>query len=585
MKNKALVILVVIIFLLSLIPIIHTYFQTNILWQGVVPSFVDDDLYYYARMQNVIHGYYLIGNPYFFEHRQEISPAFFAPDWLSIIPIKLGIPLAFGVALNFIMWSIIFSILSYIFFRQQNLLKSISVIGTILVYLTTYYLLLRPVSMQIVAPFFLLFYITYAVWLKSEKPSKRQYIFLIFGIAFSFYIYTYLWQIVLAVLSLTFLFLIYQKDWLKFRNFLVVCVIGIILGFSAVLYTLKQVSSPFYWDTMYRIGLVNTYLPTVLSFYDGAMILVILSLGYFSYLWVENLKNNNEYRDSFLLSIFIGGGLLVALFSNVITGKELEIANHIERFIVIWVPITFITFAYFLIKNRSGFYSLGIYKKMLLSLFFVLSSIIFIHFLVQGFSIKTILNTDTLSVQAYAKPLKWLNENVPKESVIWSNGNIGYYLPTMTTDFSLFNGFGVLHLLSSKELEERYLVSNYFNNLTLQDIKRDFRQYAGVGNSIHQYKTFNRKVRICQIAKLSYFGVDCGTTTDPISFKGEKYFIDLYNEYNNDIKPNISNKLKKFNVKYIVKDKRGGSNFSPEKISGTKLVWSNDRFEIYSFTE
>ncbi|MFA5889096.1 MAG: hypothetical protein WCW47_02240 [Candidatus Paceibacterota bacterium] len=591
MKNK-LLILIICVFILSIVPIAHTYFQNGSSWARIPPSFVNDDLYYYARMNNIVNGYPFIGNPYYFEHRQEISPAFFISDWIATIPMKIGMPFILTISFNFIFWSILFSVFSCFLFIRYGLSKFTSTVGALVTYSTMYVLLLRPVSMQIVAPFFLLFCISYGQWLKVKTPSKLQNLFLIVTVALSFYIYTYSWQIVLMVLGLTALFLIYHKDWFKLKNLFIVGLCGGILGLPIILYALKQISSPYYWETMARIGLVNTHIPTALSFYDGGMILVILFLWWISFVWVRGLKDNPKYKEAFTFVSLLGLGLFFVSFSNLVTGKELEISNHIERFVIIWISVALVLYTWFLVKSRfsakggSAFggelYELSYLKKLIVSILFIFSFIIFTHFFVNGFGIKSILQTDTKSAQIYAEPINWLNKNVPKESVVWSNGGIGYYLPIMSTDFQLFNPLGGLHIMSSKEEEERYLTSHYFDNLTLQDIKNDFRQYAGTGNSIHQYKTYNRKVKICQLLKLSYFGIDCGQITDAVSFRGEKYFVDLYNQYTNDIKPNIINKLKKFNVEYVVRDKRVNDKFTPEEIPNIMLLWSNDNFEIYS---
>lgn len=590
---KKSLILVICIILLALIPIIHTYYQNGTSWAGVAPSFVNDDLYYYARMQNIVHGYPLIGNPYFFEHREDLSPAFFVSDWLSTIPMKMGMPFIPTIALNFIIWSILFSILAYWLFRIFNLGELASVIGSILAYATMYMLILRPVVMQVVAPFFLLFCVALSLWLKAEKPSRLHNLFLVVTVALSFYIYTYLWQITVAILGLTILFLIYKKERSKLKHLFMAGLGGGILGLPIILYTLKQISSPYYWDTMARIGLVNTHLPTALSFYDGGMIFGILCLWGISFIWMKSLKDNPEYKNAFIFVLLTGIGLFVTLFSNVVTGKELEISNHIERFVTIWILIALVLYVWFLVKyrlsakGRSAFggdlYKLSYPKRLIVSTLSVFSFAIFLHFFVPGFAINSILETDTVSEQAYAEPLNWLNKNAPKESVVWSNGGVGYFMPIMTTDFQLFNALGGLHLVPSKEVEERYLVSHYFDNLTLPIIERDFRDYAGVGNSVHQYKTYNRKVKICKLLYLAVFDINCGLETNAVSFKGEKYFVDLYDQYKNNIRPNITSELKKFKVSYIVRDKKVEDNFLPEKIPNTKLLWSNNRFEIYSF--
>src|SRR3989344_4737718 len=104
MINK--IFLIIFVSFLAVIPITHTYFQNGSSWAGVVPSFVNDDLYYYARMNNITNGYPFIGNPYYFEHRQEISPAFFVSDWIATIPMKLGVSFILTISFNFIFWSI-----------------------------------------------------------------------------------------------------------------------------------------------------------------------------------------------------------------------------------------------------------------------------------------------------------------------------------------------------------------------------------------------------------------------------------------------------------------------------------------------
>jgi hypothetical protein len=581
MKNK-IVVLLLTVFILCLIPISHTYLETRNSWSGIVPSYIDDDLYYYARMENVAHGYPLIGNPYYFEHRNEISPAFFVSDWLSSIPLLLGLSLPLTAAFNFIFWSILFSLIAYYIFRECFLSVNASIISAIITYIGLYNLLLRPVSMQIVGPFFLFFCIAYIKWIKEEIPTKLQNIYLCLATVLSFYIYTYLLQVVVIILGITFLWLLKNKEWRKLKQLVIVGLSTFVLILPFIFLTVKQISSANYWDTMSRIGLVNTHIPTMLSFYDGGYILIILSLWFISFYFFNNFKKDKIYRNGLLFVSISGIGLFFTLFSNIVTGKELEISNHIERFIIIWASLSFCIYFWHFINSLKEFYSLSMYRKLLLSSFFLTFIIIFAQFITRDFGVLELLKTNTEEVQKYAPPLSWLSKNAPKESVIWSNGDIGSYIPIQTTDYNLFSTAGGLQLMSSKESEERYLASHYFDDLTLEEIQADFRKYAGVGNAVHQYKTYNRKVQICIILKLSFFGANCGKLTDPVSFKGGDYFTALYDQYMKDIKPHISAELKKFHVKYLVRDKRINDKFIPNKTVSAKLLWSDENFEIYS---
>jgi hypothetical protein len=560
------------------------YTQAGNEWRGIVPSFVNDDLYYYARMQNIEHGYPSIGNPYFYEHRNEISPTSFLPDWISAVPLFFSISFPYAILFNFIFWSVVTTLLLYVLFRKLHISENISYVGAFITYCFLYMLILRPVAMQIAYPFFILFCIAYFIWLSVEKTTYKEDAFLAVTVGASFYIYSYSWQLVLAIFGLTGLFYIYNKNWSKLKNLIGVLCASFILALPDIFYTLKQLAHPYFWETMVRINLVNSRLPTALSFYDSGVVILIVLLWYVFSWWVKDFPERKDGidRSVYMFVYIVGVALIVALFSNVVTGKDFEVSNHFDRYVLVWMSISLITITYFAWKSRKEIQSQQLYKKVSLCVLFLVSFGIYANSFSQGFNLLDIMHTDTVSAQVYGAPLDWLNMNVPKESVIWSDADIGSYIPIQTDDFQLFNPAGGLHLVSDKEVEERYLVSSYFDNLSVLDIERDFRLYAGVGNAVHDYKTYNRKVRLCQIFGLSHFGVACGEVTDAVSFKGEAYFVALYNQYKNTIKPNIYIELKKFNVRYIVKDKRIEDGFAPEKLLNTKLLWSNTDFAIYS---
>jgi len=145
---------------------------------------------------------------------------------------------------------------------------------------------------------------------------------------------------------------------------------------------------------------------------------------------------------------------------------------------------------------------------------------------------------------------------------------------------------GENYLVSQKEVEERYLTSNYFSNFSLTDIADALWEYGGVGNAVHQYKTHNREVKFCRILRLNLFGYDCGQeAVSAAAFKGPQYFIDLYNQYQNEIKPNIDRQLKKFNVSYILVDKANSPDADLGKIGNINPVYQDKGFVIYKIDE
>jgi hypothetical protein len=103
---------------------------------------------------------------------------------------------------------------------------------------------------------------------------------------------------------------------------------------------------------------------------------------------------------------------------------------------------------------------------------------------------------------------------------------------------------------------------------------------------VHRFKTHNRQVKICQILHLNLFNYDCAQeVADATSFKGKQYFIDLYNQYKNEITPNINRELKKFNISYILVDKANNPSIDAARITGLNIVYQDKDFIIYKILD
>src|SRR3989344_147647 len=98
--------LVCVVSILSLLPIVDTYFAVGTEWRGVPPVYTDEE-YYYARIKEVKDGRPFLGNPYFYEHRDDLAPTFFITDWMAAIPLVAGLDLPKTLAVNFFVWSVL----------------------------------------------------------------------------------------------------------------------------------------------------------------------------------------------------------------------------------------------------------------------------------------------------------------------------------------------------------------------------------------------------------------------------------------------------------------------------------------------
>lgn len=592
-QNKHLLMLVAITIFFIFLPLFNLFLDRNFKWPGITKItstyYQGGWSYYEVRSREIIDGHPFIGNPYFLEHNKEVPVAFFLADWLAAIPRLLGVSTEWFRMVNLLFWSLIFVFLAYGILREVGASKAASVIGAELSYLQVFHKAIELVSLQTVFPFYLFFLWSFLLWTKDHTNKRRTFL-LVLASTISFYIYTYLWQITLTTLVVSILFWLMVKN--KEKALGLIKVFGWSIIFSAPLFivTYLQLTHPAYWDSMQRIGLISTHLPPGEIFYSGRWVMLIILLWSLGLWWHSELKASRAYKLSCIFFAISGMSLVVVSSSNIITGKELEQSSHMVWFILAWAPLAFVAFLFF-VKNYWALFKFSNKHRKI---------IIFILCLATFFGLvtyqKRYWSVDTTHRQAALRNLEknqtpiaalnWLENREEAPVVVWADSKsiINGYVPALTKHYVLFEKGGTLHLVSSREVEERYLVSNYFNQLTLDDIKRDFSIYAGVGNAIHPSKVHNRKIIWCQLIRLNLLGVDCGQKTDALTLKGEKYFIDLHNKYKNEILPNINYYLKKYHVAYFIRDRQINSDINPEPI-GLELVYSDANFDIYKIKD
>jgi len=587
-KNyKYILVLMVITLIFALLPLVIIIARHDVFGNEPLLAFNaygNGAVYYDSRIREIKDGFPFLGNPWFLEYNSKIAPAFLAADWIQAVPLLLG--LSFGVAtlVSFLFWSLVFVFLAYAILNELELPSRWNIIGVIISYISVYSLMLGPVSMQIVFPFLLLFLLAFIMWLKNPH-SRFTIIFLILSSSFSFYIYTYLWQAVLTIIFLTILFLFYTKNKNEFFKLLIVALTSLILAIPLIVFTVKQVTNIYYWESMTRTGFINTHWPAAEAYYSGRWILVMLILWALLWHWTKEYRDHRIYKLCFLFFSMTGIGFEIVSLSNVITGKELELAGHVVRFITVWLALSLTAFVFFVWDSRKSLRNITLPKKIVI---IILLGVCFYgvwqyaqsYFFMTGRIATTKQNLDLAD---YREPLQWLEDNVSEPAVIWVNyrEKINDYVTILTKHYVLFNGDGILHFLSNQEAEERYLVAGYMNDIKQSDIEKEYEWYAGIGNSIHPYKLHNRKTKLCRLLFLDSLGYNCGELTDAVSLKGKEYFANLYQRYNEEIVPNINEELRKLQVTYIIEDKECQSNFQPLLLENTALVYENHRFLIY----
>lgn len=577
-RNRALLAVLAAGVLISLVPVIHAVVFIGSNWQGVTQAY-GDEILYQAQMHAVGQGYFFFGNPYFLEHRLDAPLVIFGGSWLAAIPLFFGIPLWLALFINYTVWSVIFLLLCYWLFREFTVSRVWSALGSLAFYLPSADVMFRPSSRQEVHPFFVLFFIALARFIKN--PDHNAILFLGLATGATFYVFSYLWQTVVIILGLVLLYALVQKNWPLARATLLSSILGGAVGSPVLLYVLWQTRAPYFWESIARFGLVDTHLPMAEIIYSGGWIGVLLIMLGVLY-WRVPAIQSKEFKFVLLFVALTGLGLWIMQGSNLITGKLLETGEHMRRFIVPWLAFASALTGYWLWYHRRD-----IRGKMKVFVFtgclaLIIANTWFAYQYPYRFFFVNISPELWNLEQGYAAPIRWLDEHESSPVVVWGDPHnfLTIHIPVMSKHYVLYTEAGKYMWVPNQEIQERYLVSQYFANPTEDDLKADLGEYMGRGDTFHKIKTIERGIKICRILFFFDTSHNCGIPQTSIGLLGETFFKNLEKKFTDDIRPNIEVYLKKYHVSYILKDTVLEPEIKPETLSAVR-VYSDGRYEIY----
>lgn len=582
-RHRPTVVLVALILACTTFPLLAIHFVIGDAWQGIMPAFTDEGVYY-AHLHALEQGYLTDGNPFFLEHRNGPPLVIFGGAWINALPLFAGVPFNIAMILNFVIWSLAFALMLYYLFRMWAVPVWIAVVGTVAIYLQSFAHVWRAVNLQPVYPFYFLFYVALARLIKEQ--SRRNIALLAGAVAISFYVFAYLWQIAVITLGLLLLWALVRKNWSLMRATLISSFIGGIVGLPIPLYMLVWLPSwsPYFWESMGRLGLVNSHVPMAEIIYSGGWIgIVLVLLG----VLVWRARGLREDKEFGMLAIFLatsGLGLWIMQGSNAITGKLLETGEHVKTLILPWLAFATVLLGAFLWRER-GRLTKGMRSfSLLVVLVCSLASLYYLYYYFVPFVNIEEKREMWLTQQMYAGPFAWLDQAEVHPVVVWSDPSDGLAstLPTFTKHFTLYTSAGLSTLVAEGEIRERFLISQYFARPTVADLESDtiMSLYLGRHDFPHQAKTIEREVKVCRLLFFWDKQRRCGTIPTPQSLLGDVFFQGLEKKFRTDIVPNIKAYLAKYHVAYILKDTLLNPEYRPEQL-GAVRVYVDGRFEIY----
>lgn len=544
-------VLFIVVFVISLIPVLHVGWIVGREWKGIVPEYIEDSYYYYARINDVVRGHPLIGNPYFIEHKDSMPPAFFVSDWVASIPFVIGLPFVLGVIFNIILWSEIFVFILYFIFKKLGTGDTNSIIFSVLTWLQVFWLFARPVAMQVIFPGYALFLLALLLW--SENMNRINTWFILLASTYCVYSYTYLSLIVFFTFLVIFINYLVTKKYEGLKGLVKILLSILLLSVPFLVFTYYQINVPEYYETIRRIGLLMTHFPRMDFYYYGRWVIITTLLWFVSAKWVTSFRSES-LKTVYKFFCVTGLGLIIAAGSNIVTGKELELSNHVGRFIIWWFSISFFVYLNMFVHfYRSEIKQLDIFKKSIIIIIILLCFAGVFRNIQRAFVFFRLDAKKAVEIQKYASPIDWLNKNVADPSVILADNKLSAVIPIYTHHYVLFSTTGFLQMVSDVELEDRYLVFKYFSEeVTLKTIEEDVALYGGAGK-ILKAKDLNET------------------------------FVKMLSRYQNFIEPNINSYLRKYKVSYVLL--KVNDSIMSKKLSNFKLelVYKDSNFIIYKF--
>jgi hypothetical protein len=570
-------------FVVALVPTVVPPLVLGEDWKGVPVSYTDSSMYK-ARVLHVAQGHLASGNPYYFEHRDEPSLVIFAGDYLHAIPHALGFPRTETFFASLLLFSGLFLLAFYVLFRRLGVGGALSAAGAFLLYLHFFSHIDRPSNMQPFLPLLALFYIGLLGLIRIGNTKSILLVGLTTGAMF--YFYSYLWQSFIITLGIAFLYWMLARQWKRARSVFASGLLAVAIGLPSVVYVFWLAHiSPYFWESLGRFGLVKTHLPMMEVVYTGGWVGLALLFLCVLYVRVRTLREDSEFIHLAWFFWFSGLGLWIMQGSNLITGTLLENGEHMKHFIIGWLVFFVLALGTYLVRARTR---LGKVVRVLCALALALLATAALHFVYESYvptyataSFSEFARTQWRDAQDYHALLAWVDAHEAEPVVLWEDPNdqMTWETPVMSRNYVLLSVPGMWHLLPDGEIEERYLVTSFFRNLTLEDLINERSNYMGRNRAYHIAKTEERAVKLCRILHVYDRTYECGAVPTPVDTIGRDHFEGLLQKFRDDVKPNIHEYLAKYHVRYIVNDTRRNQ-YRPEEL-GAALVSTEGNYELW----
>jgi hypothetical protein len=450
-------------------------------YQGVACVFNDDELFYLARIRDVMDGHGGQGNAYLWERKREPALHVFLAEYMLAQPLALfGIEVTAGRVLYSALLVPLAFLLTYSILRRIGLNRFRAALGASFLFFGLFcFRFNRPVSPQFNFLFWLL---EYLLLIRIVRGGAGREVWLaaalILGAVFN--LYPYYWTHFAVWIAMLAGALLLRGERQLALGAMGVLGAGALLGVPYFYLAHRAGQLPYYWESLTRLGLVWTYFPSGLRVVAGSL----LTSG----LYALALRANWVRWDRETIFHLSGvASAAVVVNQHVITGMNLEFSAHY----LLQSVFTGVFAMAHLWRNATPAWE----RRLAWAVPAILAAVVTLGFV--GYCGRALTMPEGADrQQRLAEVFRWMRSNVAKDEVVLASEAVADLIPVYTSANVLYARNANLFLLPDDEVVERFAVTNVFEAFDREFLARNERAVFGVRHiDDYQHKSQANTVR------------------------------------------------------------------------------------------
>ena len=540
------------------IPFISLRARAQAGYAGVLPYVNDDELFYMARIQDVLDGHPTLGNAYLWEHKGAMPLQLFFPEFLLAGPLKLlgESPVTGRVLYSVLLPPVTFLLVYALLYRLVGERRTASCLAAALLFGFYIHDFNRPVSPQFNFPFWLLQLLL--LHRLVENPSSGRIVLAnaaTFGLLF--YLYPYYWTyyaVVFAVLA----GLSWRTDHALAARVVVVMAAGIVLGAYSLYSVYQTHHTPEGLESLHRAGLIHSRSPS------GVKILAWSLPVLAAYVIAARRRQWPGGRIPRLLVASVMAGV-IGVNQHLVTNSNVQFSSHYA------LPSAFAAafaaaflLARFLPADTDRRLRVVSATQLLALLVALLGAATYVRQAIQ-------VSTDDVAAQRYGPVLDWLARDAPRDSVVFANDALTDRIPAYTGCNVFFAKDALYFTLSDQEVLDRFLLHHYYDPVDHTFLQKSERAVFG-GRYVHAVAHVAQSNKIRRL--LGMATLDVPLVPKDVLDRALARFAVLRRRHLSDV-------LASYRIDYFVWDRVRDAHWQPDPDLTAEIAFENDGVTIY----